>query len=92
MFLFLYTVYFQLWVICESDLHISVAMEKLTEMKTFRVRKTRVTSTFLFSCYGFMGTVVNQALPSFHEELLEITLSVLLIGFPIEIMCIKNVQ
>ena len=45
-------------------------MEKLTEINTYRVRKTTVS----LSDKGFKGTVVNRALPSLHGGLLEIRL------------------
>ena len=48
-------------------------MEKLTEINTYRVRKTTVSSTSV-SDKGFKGTVVNRALPSLHGGLLEIRL------------------
>ena len=71
MFLFLYTVYFHLWFLCESDLRISclkAEMEKLTEI--------RQKNDGIFSDKGFKGTVVNRALPSLHKGSLEITLTV----------------
>ena len=46
MFLFLYTVYFQLWYLCESAL-LQFLLEKFTEIHSFWVRKTMLSSTFL---------------------------------------------
>ena len=46
-------------------------MEKFTQVNTSRVRKTIVSST---SVSSELVTVVNQALPSFHERILKLHL------------------
>ena len=53
-------------------------MEKITEINTYWVRKTMISSTFLIRL-GFKGTVVNRALPFLHGRSLKITLTVPLI-------------
>ena len=79
--------YFHLELLCESELHISSlkeAIEKLTEINTFRFRKKLYLPHF-WSYQGCKGTVVNRALPCLHGESLEITLTVPLIPVRISV-------
>ena len=46
--------------------------QELTELKTFKLRKTTISSTLL----NFKGTVVNHALPFMHWGSLKIMLTV----------------
>ena len=49
-------------------------MEKFAEINTSRVRKTIVSST---SVSSEQFTIVNKALPSFHERILKLHLDTL---------------
>ena len=51
-------------------------MTKFTEINTFRVRKTTLSSTFVIKKLGFVGTFVNRALLSLKVESHKITLTV----------------
>ena len=65
---FIYTVYFHLRVLYESDLRIPITYKKplvkISELHTFRVRKQRY-----YPHYGFKGIVEIRAVSSFYEEL-----------------------
>ena len=79
--IFMFFFFFHLWVFCKNDLGIFCLLEiieKFTEMNTFWVIKTTISSTF----FKFQGNVVIRALPSLLTVPLKLKVNDLLYYYP----------